>query len=189
MNLPNILTFSRIILVPVFVWLLSTPTVMRSLAAACVFGIAALTDLLDGYLARRRAQVTNMGRLLDPIADKLLVLSGLILLVQMDRVEAWVAIAMIAREIIVTGFRAIAAFRGVIVSAGDLGKFKVVLQITGIILLILEGTFSMPSVDFFLWGTGILYVALLFSVVSGVQYLHDIIRQLIDKGEIQNQLP
>ena len=130
-----------------------------------------------------------MGRLLDPIADKLLILSGLILLVQMDRVEAWIAIAMIAREIIVTGFRAISAFRGVIVSAGDLGKFKVVLQITGIILLILEGTFSMPSVDFFLWGTGILYVALLFSVVSGVQYLHDIIRQLIDKGEIQNQLP
>ena len=121
-NLPNILTFSRILLVPVYIVLFSNPTTNRSIAAACIFGIAALTDLLDGYFARRRAQVTTIGRLLDPIADKLLIVSGLILLVQFQRVEAWLAIAMILREVAVTGIRAIAAFEGIIVPSRTVGK-------------------------------------------------------------------
>ena len=117
-NLPNLLTLSRILLIPVFVLLFWTPTPGRSLAAAVVFVIAAVTDLLDGYLARRRSQVTKLGRLLDPIADKLLVLSGLILLVQLQRVAAVVAILIIAREVAVTGVRAIAASQGIVLSAG-----------------------------------------------------------------------
>jgi CDP-diacylglycerol--glycerol-3-phosphate 3-phosphatidyltransferase len=96
-NLPNLLTFSRLLLIPIFVLLFSQPTPERSVAAATVFGIAAITDLLDGYLARRRSEVTRLGRLLDPIADKLLVISGLILLVEFQRVSAIVAILMIAR--------------------------------------------------------------------------------------------
>src|SRR5689334_10261225 len=95
-NLPNLLTFSLLLLIPIFVLLFSQPTPERSLAAAAVFGIAAITDLLDGYLARRRSEVTRLGRLLDPIADKLLVLSGLILLVEFQRVSAVVAILIIA---------------------------------------------------------------------------------------------
>ena len=106
-NLPNFLTVVRILLIPVFVVLFSDPTPDRSLAAAVVFVVAAVTDLLDGYLARRHSQITRLGRLLDPIADKLLVLSGLILLVQFDRVAAIVAILIIAREVAVTGVRAI----------------------------------------------------------------------------------
>ena len=115
-NLPNVLTLTRILLIPVFVLLFVVPTPDRSLAAAIVFVIAAMTDLLDGYLARRRGQVTKLGRLLDPIADKLLVLSALIVLVQVDRVGALVAILIIAREVAVTGIRAIAATEGMILS-------------------------------------------------------------------------
>jgi len=112
-NLPNLLTLSRLLLIPVFVVVFLSPTPERSLIAAAVFLVAALTDFLDGYLARRSDQVTQLGRLLDPVADKLLVLSGLILLVQAERVAAWVAIVIIARELAVTGIRALAAKDGV----------------------------------------------------------------------------
>ena len=139
-NLPNVLTLTRILLIPVFVLLFVVPTPDRSLAAAVVFVIAAMTDLLDGYLARRRGQVTKLGRLLDPIADKLLVLSALIVLVQVDRVGALVAILIIAREVAVTGIRAIAATEGMIISAEVTGKYKMALQVIAIVLLILEGT-------------------------------------------------
>ena len=98
-NLPNTLTFIRILLVPVYIGLFSTPTAGRSLWAAAVFGSAALTDWLDGYIARRRGQVTKIGRLFDPIADKFLVISGLVLLVQFQRVAAWLAIALIVRDL------------------------------------------------------------------------------------------
>ena len=170
-NLPNTLTFIRILLVPVYIGLFSTPTVERSILAAAVFGLAALTDLLDGHIARQRAQVTKVGRLIDPIADKFLVISGLVLLVQFQRVEAWLAIALIIRDLAVTGVRAIAASRGLIIAAGTLGKYKVVLQIIAIILLTLEGAVSLSTLNVHLVGTLTLYVALLFSLVSAGQYL------------------
>ncbi|NKB82660.1 MAG: CDP-diacylglycerol--glycerol-3-phosphate 3-phosphatidyltransferase [Nitrospirales bacterium] len=170
LNLPNLLTLSRIFLVPVFILTFSTPTVTRSWAAAFVFGVAALTDWFDGYLARRRAEVTTIGRLLDPIADKFLVVSGLILLVQFQRIAAWVAIIFIVREIVITGMRAIAATEGVVISAGSLGKYKVILQIFGILILILQDAVSLPFVSVSLLGNGFLYMALGFSLVSGAQY-------------------
>ncbi|MEK7294543.1 MAG: CDP-diacylglycerol--glycerol-3-phosphate 3-phosphatidyltransferase, partial [Nitrospirota bacterium] len=126
LNLPNFLTVVRILLIPVFVILFSDPTPDRSLAAAVVFVVAAVTDLLDGYLARRHSQITRLGRLLDPVADKLLVLSGLILLVQFDRVAAIVAILIIAREVAVTGVRAISAAQGIVIEAETTGKYKMV---------------------------------------------------------------
>ena len=121
-NLPNVLTLVRILLIPVFVMLLIDPTPDRALSAAIVFVVAAVTDLLDGYVARKTGQITKLGRLLDPIADKLLVLSALILLVQVDRVSALVAILIIAREVAVTGLRAIAASEGLIMSAEVTGR-------------------------------------------------------------------
>src|SRR5919201_3852767 len=139
-NLPNQLTVSRILLSPVLVILFATPTPARSWAAAVVFVAAAVTDLLDGYLARRRSQITRLGRLLDPIADKLLVLSGLILLVQIQRVAALIAILMIAREVAVTGVRAVAANEGIVMSAETIGKYKMVLQVVAIVTLVLEDT-------------------------------------------------
>ncbi len=182
LNLPNILTFSRILLVPVYIVLFYDPTPTRAIAAAGVFGVAALTDLLDGYLARRRAQITTIGRLLDPIADKLLVLAGLVLLVQFHRIEAWIAIAMIAREIGVTGIRAIGAAEGIIVQAGTLGKYKVVLQIIAIILLTLEGAVFLPFVSLSALGMVALYLALGFSIISGIQYAVDIWKAFLRTG-------
>lgn len=180
-NLPNSLTILRILMVPIYVILFLEPTASRSIAAAVVFGLAALTDLLDGYLARRRGQVTQVGQLLDPIADKFLVISGLILLVQFQRIEAWIAIAFIVRDLGITGIRAIAASKGLIIAAGQFGKYKVVLQIIGIILLTLEGALVLPFVDFHPLGTGLLYFALMFSLVSAGQYVWEFWQSFMNK--------
>lgn len=181
-NLPNFLTVVRILLIPVFVVLFSDPTPDRSLAAAVVFVVAAVTDLLDGYLARRHSQITRLGRLLDPIADKLLVLSGLILLVQFDRVAAIVAILIIAREVAVTGVRAISAAQGIVIEAETTGKYKMVVQVVAIVLLLLEDG-SLPAS----WhphevGTGLLYVALALALYSGQRYLVSFWQQSSTKG-------
>jgi CDP-diacylglycerol--glycerol-3-phosphate 3-phosphatidyltransferase len=181
-NLPNVLTVTRILLIPVFVVLFVTPTPDRSLAAAVVFVIAALTDLFDGYLARRRGQVTKLGRLLDPIADKLLVLSALIVLVQVDRVTALVAILIIAREVAVTGIRAIAATEGIIISAETTGKYKMALQVIAIVLLILEGTVLSDYGNVHLAGIVTLYLSLVLGYVSGGQYVWSFWRQITLKG-------
>jgi len=180
-NLPNVLTILRILMVPIYVVLFLEPTVFRSIAAASVFGLAALTDLLDGYLARRRGQVTQIGRLLDPIADKFLVISGLILLVQFQRIEAWLAITFIVRDLGITGIRAVAASKGLIIEAGQFGKYKVVLQIIGIILLTLEGALVLPMFNFHLLGTGLLYGALMFSIISAWQYVSEFWRGFFNK--------
>lgn len=181
-NLPNVLTLTRILLIPVFVVLFVTPTPSRSLAAAVVFLIAALTDLLDGYLARRCGQVTKLGRLLDPIADKLLVLSALIVLVQVDRVSALIAILIIAREVAVTGIRAIAATEGFIISAETTGKYKMALQVLAIVLLILEGTVLSEYGNVHLAGIVTLYLSLVLGYLSGGQYVWSFWRQISLKG-------
>lgn len=176
-NLPNVLTVARILLIPVFVLVFASPTPERSLAAAAVFLIAAVTDFLDGYLARRRSQVTRLGRLLDPIADKLLVLSGLILLVQFGRVAAWVAIVIIARELAVTGVRARAASQGIILSAESAGKYKMIAQVVAILLLILDDSLVPMGLNPHLAGTAVLYLALVLGLVSGWQYVVSYWRQ------------
>ncbi|MFM8551162.1 MAG: CDP-diacylglycerol--glycerol-3-phosphate 3-phosphatidyltransferase [Nitrospiraceae bacterium] len=180
-NLANLLTLSRILLIPVFVVLFANPTPDRSLAAALVFTIAAVTDLLDGYVARRTGQITTVGKLLDPIADKLLVLSGLILLVQFDRVAALVAIVIIARELAVTGIRAITATEGAVLEAEMIGKWKMVLQVVAIVMLILEGSLAGIAWPLHLLGTAILYLALALGLVSGGQYLASFWRQVAAK--------
>ena len=181
-NLPNVLTLTRILLIPVFVVLFVTPTPSRSLAAAVVFLVAALTDLLDGYLARRCGQVTKLGRLLDPIADKLLVLSALIVLVQVDRVSALPAILIIAREVAVTGIRAIAATEGIIISAETTGKYKMALQVIAIVLLILEGTVLSEYGNVHLAGIVTLYLSVVLGYLSGGQYVWSFWRQISLKG-------
>jgi CDP-diacylglycerol--glycerol-3-phosphate 3-phosphatidyltransferase len=180
-NLANLLTMARILLIPVFVVLYINPTPKRSLLAALVFVIASVTDLLDGYVARKTGQVTRLGKLLDPIADKLLVLSGLILLVQFDRVAALVAILIIAREVAVTGIRAIAASEGIVLVAETIGKWKMALQVIAIVALILEGSFLPTAWLLHLLGTSLLYVALMLALVSGWQYLIGFWRQISAK--------
>jgi len=181
-NLPNLLTVTRILLIPVFVVLFSTPTPEGSLWAALVFVIAAVTDILDGYLARRRSQVTKLGRLLDPIADKLLVLSGLFLLVELGQVPAWVAIVIIGREVAVTGIRAIAATAGIVIAVERLGKYKMVFEVLAITLLILANA-AVPGLEFaFALGMAFLYVALVLAVTSGAGYLIRFWQQVAAKG-------
>jgi CDP-diacylglycerol---glycerol-3-phosphate 3-phosphatidyltransferase len=171
LNLPNSITLLRILLIPVFVWLYLEPTPERALWAGLVFASAAFTDFLDGYLARRSGQITNLGKLLDPVADKLLVASGLILLVQVQQVAVWLAIVMIARELIVTGARAVAAKEGFIVPADSLGKFKVIGQIGGILCLIFQSAWMEAQAFLSAVGITLLYGALVLSLVSGWRYL------------------
>jgi len=145
---------------------------------AILFSIASITDLLDGYLARRSKQVTKAGILLDPIADKLLVISALIVLVDMESIPAWIAIVIIAREFIVTGLRVVALSRNIVIPAEMGGKLKVTAQITAIIILLLNRSTGFSEIlDRFLgitdiYGAGIafLWIAMVLGIVSGVQY-------------------
>ncbi len=181
LNLPNCLTLVRIFLIPVFVVTFITPTPDRSLVAAGIFVVAAVTDLLDGYIARRTGQITKLGKLLDPIADKLLVLSALILLVNIDRVSALVAILVIARELAVTGVRSIAAGEGVIIAAEMTGRYKMALQVIAVVLLILEGTGLAALGNMHLAGTVTLYLSLVLGYVSGGQYIWNFWKQVYVK--------
>lgn len=170
MNVPNYLSVSRVLLVPVFIILMLDPTPMRSLLAGIVFALASATDWLDGYLARRWGQVTKIGKLLDPIADKILITSALVLLVEIDssKVPAWIAIVIIGREIAVTGLRAMAASDGVIIPAENMGKYKVGAQITAILSFVLNYYLRAEWADHLGWIT--LRMAMVLSLYSGVQY-------------------
>ena len=168
MNIPNLLTSLRILLIPVFVILFSTPTSFRSLFAAAIFFIASITDLLDGYMARRMDQITRIGKILDPIADKLLVSSALIMLVGLQRVPAWISLIIIGREFAVTGLRAVAATEGIIIPSDRGGKAKMALQIFAIIILILDSEIKL--IDLHKWGEIFLILSMLFSFISGGQY-------------------
>lgn len=182
LNLPNLLTLVRILLIPVFIILFATPTPDQSLIAAVIFAVAAATDGLDGYIARRTGQVTKLGKLLDPIADKLLVLSALILLMNVDRVSALVVLLIIAREVAVTGIRAIAAGEGMIIAAETTGKYKMALQVVAIILLILEGTRLAILGNLHLAGIVTLYLSLVLGYISGGQYVWSFWKQVVAKG-------
>jgi CDP-diacylglycerol--glycerol-3-phosphate 3-phosphatidyltransferase len=174
MNLPNSLTVARIFLVPLLVSVLLTKFEGRlvaglpvELVAAAIFGLASLTDWLDGYLARRRHQVTWVGQVLDPIADKLLISATLISLVQLDLAPAWMVTVIIGREFAVTGLRSLAYARGMAMPASKLGKFKMVSQVVAILLLIL-GWERAPWL--LLLGQVALWVVLGTALISAVDY-------------------
>jgi len=164
MNLPNAVTLSRIFLIPVLVALLLTK--YSVLIAAIVFLAASLTDYLDGYLARSRNQVTTLGMLLDPVADKLLVSSAFISLVQLQIVTAWMVVVIIGREFAVSGLRSIAASQGFTIDASDLGKVKMGAQVAAITLLILGSQYPV----FYKAGYIALWVVVLFAILSAVDY-------------------
>ena len=168
MNLPNSLTVARLILIPVFLLVASMRFHYADYAAAGIFVIAALTDSLDGYLARKKKQVTTLGNFLDPIADKILVMAALITLVEMGRLAGWPAILIIGREIAVTGLRAVAAVEGVIITSSRLGKIKTVTQVVAIVSLFL-GDFPFSLIHFPL-GDIALTIALFFTLWSGLDY-------------------
>ena len=168
MNLPNKLTVLRMIMIPFFVVFMLTDlggTYGKYIALA-IFVIASLTDLLDGKIARKRNLVTNFGKFMNPLADKLLVCSALICLVEMDRLAAWMVIVIISREFIISGFRLIASDNGVVIAASYWGKFKTTFQMVMIILLILD-----LGEGFQLLETAVIWIALVLTVVSLIDYL------------------
>ena len=174
MNLPNSLTMARIFLVPLLVVVLLTKFegrlifgIRKELIGALIFAVASLTDWLDGYLARRRQQVTTLGQMMDPIADKLLISAAFISLVQMDLAPAWIVAVVVGREFAVTALRSIALTRGVAIPASGLGKIKMVAQVVAILLLILGREHLQ---QFFVLGQVALWVVVVTAVVSAVDY-------------------
>ncbi len=174
MNLPNSLTLTRIFLVPLLVVVLLTKFegrlilgIPRGVIGAAIFGLAALTDWADGYLARRRKQITALGQMMDPVADKLLISAALISLVQMDAAPAWMVAVIIGREFAVTALRGIAYARGLIIPSSRLGKIKMVAEVAAILLLILGHE---QSRSIYLLGQIGLWIVLAAAVVSAIDY-------------------
>ena len=168
MNWPNRLSILRILLVPVCVVLLTIGGTFCRLAALAVFSIAAFTDFLDGWMARKYKLVTNFGKFIDPVADKLLVLSTLIALCGCDLIPAWVCVVILFRELAVDGLRLVAVEQGKVIAAGKLGKIKTVTQIVAIILFLLFGrAFGAPD---FILGTLAILAAVVMTLWSGVDY-------------------
>lgn len=168
MNLPNKLTILRVIMIPFFVVCLLLDRGMGTqIAALVLFAAASFTDYLDGHIARKHNLVTNFGKFMDPLADKLLVCSALICLIELGRLPAWVVIIIIAREFIISGFRLIASDNGIVIAASYWGKSKTVTQMAMIMLLIIH-----PQGTVFFWLEQILiYVALILTVVSLMDYI------------------
>lgn len=163
LNLPNVLTVLRIMLVPVVVVALLGNTPGGDVLAAIVFALASLTDFIDGYLARSRGAVTTFGKLMDPLADKLLIVAALVSLVSLHRLAAWVAMVIITRELAVTVLRLVATQAGVVMAASAFGKVKTCLQIAAILAVI--AVHGHP-----VWVTALLYVTVAVTVLSGLDY-------------------
>lgn len=168
MNLPNKLTVLRVLLIPFFVvallWEHGESQTMRYVAAT-IFIVASLTDLLDGKIARKYNLVTNFGKFMDPLADKLLVCSALICLIELRQLPAWMVIVIISREFIISGFRLVASDNGVVIAASYWGKFKTTFQMIAVILLIMRNPALSRVTDIFVW------VAVALTVISLVDYL------------------
>ena len=173
-NVPNVLTLIRILAVPVLVVALLDATPSGDLLAAIVFAAASVTDMLDGYLARSRNAITTFGKLMDPIADKLLIIAALVALVSLGRLAAWVAMVVIAREFAVTALRMAATSQGVVISASQFGKAKTCFQITMVLALIAE-----PGHP--LWVELLVYTTVVVTVASGADYFFGLRRRLEER--------
>jgi CDP-diacylglycerol--glycerol-3-phosphate 3-phosphatidyltransferase len=176
LNLPNVLTVVRILLVPVLVVALLGETQDGDLLAAIVFAAASATDALDGYLARARNSITSFGKLMDPIADKLLVIAALFALVSLGRLEAWIAMVIVTRELAVTVTRMAATAQGVIIAAAGWGKVKTIVQVAAIFFLI---AFDPTP----LWVDLLVYAAVAVTVISGIDYFFGLRRMLREADE------
>jgi len=180
-NLPNGLTMLRILLVPVLVVALLDETPNGDLMAAIVFALASATDAMDGYIARARNAITSFGKLMDPIADKLLIIAALVALVSLDRLAAWVAMVIIARELTVTITRMQANQQGVVIAANWWGKSKTIVQVAAIFFLIAVGE-PAPA-----WVDGLVYGAVVITIVSGIDYFFGL-RRVLREAEARREV-
>ncbi len=186
LNLPNLLTLARIAAVPIIVVLLLSDSRSSGLWAAAIFGLAAITDFIDGWLwlARKWGVVTVLGKFLDPLADKLIVMAALIMLIPLDRVPAWAVFLILAREMVVTGLRSIASSEGIVIDASDLGKYKTIYQMAAIPGLMLHYDYfwffgiewSIFQVNMHNFGIFFFYIAFALTLWSGLDYLQKFFR-------------
>ncbi len=169
MNLANKLTLSRVLMIPIFVFFLLKGDTMNMNIAGGIFVLASITDFLDGYIARTRNMETNFGKFMDPLADKLLVMSAFVCFVELQIVPSWIVIVILAREFIVSIFRAIAAAEGIVIAAGKLGKYKTTTQMIAIILLCFGNvpfeSMNIPMANIFV------YICTFLTILSGVDYI------------------
>ncbi|MFO0659864.1 MAG: CDP-diacylglycerol--glycerol-3-phosphate 3-phosphatidyltransferase [Polyangiaceae bacterium] len=177
-NLPNMLTFGRIVIIPFVLILLDRGGPVDCFWAAWVYAAAAITDFFDGYIARKRGLVSVLGKFLDPLADKLIVMATLVWLAQMGRIPTWVVVLLLGREFSITGLRSIASNEGMVIAAGEGGKSKTALQMIGILCLIVGypyaitfGFADLGIVDFAHVGRGLIYLSLFFSITSAAEYV------------------
>ena len=177
LNLPNALTVVRILLVPVLVVALLEETPNGSTIAAIVFAVAAFTDGLDGYIARSRGSVTTFGKVMDPVADKLLIAAALIALVSLDRLAAWVAMVIIAREFAVSGLRIFPGAQGVVIPASQLGRLKTVVQVAAVLALIAANDHTDA------WVQTLVYASVAITIVSGVDYFLNVRRRIEEAAQ------
>lgn len=181
-RVPNILTLCRILVAPLLVILLSFPNPLNRAVAALLFVVASMTDYLDGYLARRYNVISSVGKLLDPMADKLLVMTALIMLVAWPEgsVPAWMVVVILGREIMITSLRGVASTQGVVIEAEELGKYKTILQVFAITGLFLHDHYA--GIDFHLGGMYFLWASLILSIWSGIDYFRKFWHAAVREG-------
>ena len=184
LNLPNMLTLARVAAIPVVVILLLSDSRSSGVWAAAIFGIAAATDFIDGWLARKWGVVTVLGKFLDPLADKLIVMAALIMLIPLDRVPAWAVFLILAREMVITGLRSIASSEGIVIDASELGKYKTIYQMVAIPGLMLHYDYNwffgldwgIFQVNMHNFGIFFFYIAFALTIWSGYDYLQKFFR-------------
>ena len=187
LNAPNLMTLARIALIPVFLYLLSYENRRNSFLAAAVYAVCALTDWFDGWLARISNKVTTLGKFLDPLADKVIVVSALVMLVRLGRVPVWVVVVIITREFLISGVRTIAATEGLVIPASQGGKWKTSLQLCGVICLMLHYHYAIDYgfgtllTDFHAVGSMLLYLSLVPLIASAIDYVRAF--YTLDTGE------
>jgi CDP-diacylglycerol--glycerol-3-phosphate 3-phosphatidyltransferase len=189
LNLPNILTMFRIVMIPVVMLMLQEGTPAMNFWAGWVYTFATITDALDGYLARKRGLVSVLGKFLDPLADKLLVMATLVLMVGMGRVPAWIVVIILARELSISMLRMIASSEGVVIAAGEGGKAKTALQMVAVLFLMLHHSYLIDfwfaewTVDFNLAGLWLLYLSVFFAITSAGEY----VKLFVEAVDAKNQ--
>lgn len=198
-NLPNLVTIGRVVLVPFVLLLIDNYSPLRTFLASLLYLGAAAGDALDGYLARKRNQVSVLGKFLDPLADKLIVTAVLVTMVALHRAPAWVVVVLIGRDLAINGLRSIASAQGLVIAASDGGKIKTALQLVAIMMLLIHFRYPIlgaeallgqaVSVDYQNVGSKILYLSMIVSLVSGGDYLHKFFRVAWRSARSPNAAP
>lgn len=183
-NLPNLVTMGRVLIVPAVLYYMDNYSPVRSLVAAILYLIASVGDGVDGYLARSRGQVSVLGKLLDPLADKLMVTAVLVFMVALGRVPAWLVVALTARDLAITGLRSIASSEGIVIAASRGGKIKTALQLVALTMLLLHFRYPLLglgiNIDYNAVGLVVLYLSLGISLISGFDYVVGFFRAIGD---------